>query len=233
MRKQTLPWIDYCPNFLDQVRAQKIVDWIDSLNLKPETGSCTDAPTHDSIQWGPRQAYLTCVAPGVRIQSSGPIPVQLSKLHEEIEQRYQACFNSIQVNRHWNENSQVHTHSDNMHGDIVMLSLGCPRRFVLRYKHTHKAKTPKWQEGDVFKDETLPNGSLLTIFKRHQFDLTHEMPKAEQPCGPRIALIWRYLTQSVVESPLGRVSLMNGEREYRQAQEHWKAKHNSTLLEVK
>jgi hypothetical protein len=89
MSKQTLPWIDYCPNFLDPARAQKVFDWISSLNLKPETGSCTDTPTHDSIQWGPRQAYLTCVAPDVRIQSSGPIPIQLSKLHAEIEQRYQ------------------------------------------------------------------------------------------------------------------------------------------------
>jgi len=47
------------------------------------------------------------------------------------------------------------------------------------------------------------------------------MPKAEQPCGVRISLIWRYLTQSVVKGPLGQQSLIAGQAEYKAAQEAW------------
>jgi len=68
------PWIDYKADFLTPERAKVIFDWISTQDLKAETGRCGEAPTHDSIQWGPRQAYIACVAPGVRIQSSGPIP---------------------------------------------------------------------------------------------------------------------------------------------------------------
>jgi alkylated DNA repair dioxygenase AlkB len=213
-------WIDYTADFLVSERAKAMFDWINTQSLKPETGRCGEAPTHDSIQWGPRQAYIACVAPGVRIQSSGPIPVRLSKLHAEIEQRYQAHFNSIQVNRHWDENSVVHAHSDLMHGHIVMLSLGAERRFVLRYKHDHKAKNPKWKAGDIYFDQVLSNGSLLTIYKQHQFDLTHEMPKAEHTCGPKVSLIWRYIAEPVTEK-LARDSLIAGQSEYREARAKW------------
>lgn len=214
------PWTDYHADFLAPDRAKAIFEWINAQDLKPETGRCGEAPTHDSIQWGPRQAYIACVAPGVRIQSSGPIPARLSKLHTEIEERYQSHFNSIQVNRHWNENSNVGAHSDLMHGHIVMLSLGAERRFVLRYKHDHKAKNPKWKAGDIFFDRVLPNGSLLTIYKQHQFDLTHEMPKAEGPCGPRVAVIWRYIALPVTKK-LARESLIEGQQEYQEAQAKW------------
>jgi len=220
-------WIEYVPDFLEAGRAQKIFQWINTLPLQQETGSCTEAPTHDTIQWGPRQAYLSCVPGEYRVTSSGPIPDRLSKLHAEIEQRYQATFNTIQVNRHWNENSEVHAHTDNMHGHIVMLSLGAARRFVLRYKHNDKAKTlNRWKAGDIYFDKILPCGSLLTIYASHQFYLTHEMPKAEQPCGPRTSLIWRYLTQSVVDGPLGQQSLIAGQAEYKAAQEKWKQEHD-------
>jgi alkylated DNA repair dioxygenase AlkB len=214
------PWIEYTPGFLAPERAKAIFDWISTQNLKPETGDCTKPPTHDSIQWGPRQAYIHCVPFGVRIQSSGPIPAKLSKLHAELEQRYQAHFNSIQVNRHWDENSEVGAHSDLMHGHIVMLSLGAERRFVLRYKHDHKAKEPKWKAGDIYFDKSSANGSLLTIYKQHQFDLTHEMPKAEHPCGPRVSLIWRYLALPDTRK-LSRDSLIEGQKEYQEAQAQW------------
>jgi len=214
-------WIDYQSCFLDQVRAQHIFDWLSKQPMRPETGECKKPPTHDTIQWGPRQAYLACVPSEFRVTSSGPIPQELSKLHTEIEQRYQAHFNTIQVNRHWDQNSYVQPHTDNMHGHVVMLSLGAPRRFLLRYKHDDKAKAKRWKVGDIFFDQVLPSGSLLTIYKRHQFDLTHEMPTQLEPCGVRISLIWRYLTESVVKGPLGQQSLIQGQAEYKAAQEAW------------
>ena len=191
-------WIDYQPNFLSADEAQKRFAWANDLNLwQQETGQCDAAPTHDTIQWGPRQAYLACVPGEFRVKSSGEIPSELLPLHGTVERRYKAAFNTIQLNRHWNENSVVQPHSDNMHGDIVMLTLidpsfNKPRRFILRYKHDDTSQQQRWKAGDIFFDEVLPSGSLLTIYKAHQFDLTHEMPRADKPCGVRISLIWRY-----------------------------------------
>ena len=221
VRKQAKPWIDYDSAFLTDTT--KLSDWLQTLPYKPETGACDRAPTHDTIQFGPRQAYVSCVPKEFRVTSSGPIPEELKELHERVERRYQAAFNTIQINRHWNENSFVSAHSDNMHGHIVMLSLGAPRRFILRYKHDDKAKAARWKAGDIYLDRVLDSGSLLTIYLQHQFDLTHEMPISLEPCGPRISLIWRYLTQSVVDGPLGRRSLADGSAEFKTAQEAWKA----------
>jgi alkylated DNA repair dioxygenase AlkB len=218
-KAQAKDWIDYQPTFLSTKNSDGLFSFLNSQPLSPETGSCILEPTHDSLQWGPRQAYLKCVPENFRIKSSGEIPEFMMRLHNLIQEKYSAAFNSIQVNRHWNENSLVAPHSDNMHGDIVMLSVGAPRRFILRHKKDDKAKAARWKAGDIYFDEVLPHGSLLTIFKAHQFDLTHEMPKSDVPCGTRISIIWRYLTESVVKGPLGRGSLMAGSAEFKQAQQ--------------
>jgi alkylated DNA repair dioxygenase AlkB len=223
----TAPWHDYDPAFLAPQRAYALLAWLNKRHeWKQEDGYCPKAeqamkPQHDALQWGPRQAYNACVPPEFKIQSSGPIPHKLSKLHDEIAQRYRATFNSIQVNRHWNADSIVHPHSDLMHGHIVMLSLGAPRRFVLKYKKDDKAKTlNRWKAGDVYFDEVLPHGSLLTIFKQHQMDMTHEMPKADAPCGPRISMIWRFISTAVTQK-LHSTSLWDTS-EYDAAQAKWK-----------
>ncbi len=232
MVKQLKPWIDFEPAFLDKAEADDISSWLDAgVEWQKENGYCPKpgqpvVNEHDSIQWGPRQAYLACVPAEFRIVSSGPIPQELKALHARIEQRYQCRFNSIQVNRHYNEKSQVRAHSDHMHGDIVMLSLGQERRFILRHKHDDKAKTlNRWKAGDIYRSLVLPHGSLLTIYARHQHDITHELPKEDHPCESRISVIWRYLTAADVEGPLHRDALIKGRPEFVEAQKHWKAPH--------
>jgi hypothetical protein len=149
-----------------------------------------------------------------------PIPKYLQGLHNRIENKYRATFNSIQLNRHWNENSSVHPHSDLMHGHIVMLSLGAPRRFVLKYKKDDKAKTlNRWKAGDIYFDEVLPDGSILTIYKQHQQEVTHEMPKADQTCDYRISMIWRFISTAVTKR-LHSTSLWDV-TEYNAAQAKW------------
>lgn len=222
-------WIDFVTDFLSKDRAGKLLDWFMARpEWKQEDGYCPKPgqdmkPQHDSLQWGPRQAYNACVPTEFRIVSSGPIPHKLSKLHDEIENRYHATFNSIQLNRHWNENSTVHPHSDLMHGHIVMLSLGAHRRFVLKYKKDDKAKTlNRWKAGDILFSDVLPHGSLLTIYKQHQMEVTHEMPKADHPCGHRISVIWRFISTAVTQK-LHSTSLWDT-AEYDAAQAKWKQK---------
>ena len=211
------PWIEFVPDFLDATRAQELLDWINTLDLKPETGNCPAKVGHDTIHFGPRQAYMKCVPEEFQVESSGPIPEYLRPLHEEMERRYQQSFNSVQINRHWNEKSVVQPHSDLMHGDIVMLSLGAPRRFVLKHKHDHKAKAPRWKTGDIYFDDVLPSGSLLTIHKQHQSDVTHEMPEASDPCGVRVSLIWRYVAEPITRK-LHWSAKSDGDLEYANAQ---------------
>ena len=235
MRK---PWFEFVPDFLDTAKADELLAWLNARQeWQKEDGYCATPERslvnqHDSIQWGPRQAYLACVPVEFRIKSSGPIPQALRALHERVEQRYLCSFNSMQINRHYNERSRVHAHSDHMHGDIVMLSLGQERRFILRYKHDDKAKTLiRWKAGDIFQTLALPHGSLLTIYGRHQHDLTHELPEEDFPCKPRISVIWRYLTAADVEGPLHWSTLSKGRYEFEQAQAKWKPQRLPLLLE--
>jgi hypothetical protein len=217
-------WIDFTPNYLTEDEQQSLLAIIRTLKCTPETGQCgpNGIPSHDTIHFGPRQAYLTCVPAEFRVQTAGPIPDFLKPLHTRLENRYCRAFNSIQVQRHYNENSYVLPHSDSIHGDIPMLSLGWPRRFVLTYKRSDKSKLQRWKAGDIYFDQELPSGSLLTLLRSHQFDLNHQMPKANHPCNVRVSLIWRYIAQPVTQS-IGRYSLMNGYREYRDAQRAWVA----------
>lgn len=223
-----LLWHDFDPHFITSGEADTLFNWLMARpEWKNEDGYCPKPgqvmkAQHDALQWGPRQAYLACVPAGFRITSSGPIPQELQALHDRIENKYRATFNSIQLNRHWNENSSVHPHSDLMHGHIVMLSLGAPRRFVLKFKKDDKAKTlNRWKAGDIYFDEVLPHGSILTIYKQHQQDVTHEMPKADQPCSYRISMIWRFISTAVTKR-LHSQSLWDT-TEYNAAQAKWGA----------
>jgi hypothetical protein len=218
------PWIDFVPNFLSESEQQSLISTIQTLKCVPEIGQCKTAiPSHDTIHFGPRQAYLVCVPQEFRARSAGPILEPFLPLTARIEDRYQAAFNSLQINRHYNQNSSTLPHSDSIHGHIVMLSLGYPRRFVLTYKFADKAKTlRRWRAGDTLFDRELPSGSLLTLYKNHQFDLNHQMPKADHLCDMRISIIWRYIAEPLTRN-LGKQALMDGCWEYKDAQQKFLA----------
>jgi len=224
------PWYEFVPNFLDN--PDEILAWLHGQSgWRKEDGYCPTLKRpmrdqHSTIQWGPRQAYNSCVPPEFRITSSGQIPDFLKPLTERIELRFRQPFNSIQVNRHYDHTSSVHPHSDNMHGDIVMISLGAPRQFVLRFKKDDKATTlNRWKAGDIFSGRVLPHGSLLTIYARHQHDLQHEMPVQAEPCGTRVSMIWRYLTKGNELTP-GLSAYSIGGPEFQEACKSWRIAHD-------
>jgi alkylated DNA repair dioxygenase AlkB len=163
------------------------LEQVDGLHL--ETGSCSLKPSHATVQWGPRQSYLDCVPKAYRAKSSGDIPEWLMPLKLRLEKKYDCYFDSIQVNKHFNENAIVHAHSDSPPGHICMVSLGAERNFRLALRfgsHRTLANIP------------LANGSLLTFFPNDQQRHTHEMPRSKTPCGARYALIFRYITAVLV-----------------------------------
>ena len=197
---------DHVADFRYAGRPNEIFDFCNSLpRMKPEVGNCKDKPTHDTVQFGPRQAYLDCVPDEFRVVSSGPIPGFLMPELEEIERRYRQPFNSIQINRHYDQDSFVPPHHDAQQGHIAMMSLGAERPFILRHEKDDKAKTlNRYKAGDVLFDETLVHGSLLTLLPARQFEVTHEMPKSEVPCGVRVSLIFRYICEEMTRKLYGR-----------------------------
>jgi alkylated DNA repair dioxygenase AlkB len=191
MAKQILdPRYEYIPDFvLSDVAADLFarLEQVDGFHL--ETGSCSLKPSHATVQWGPRQSYLDCVPKAYRAKSSGDIPEWLMPLKLRLEKKYNCYFDSIQVNKHFNENAIVHAHSDSPPGHIGMVSLGAERKFKLKLRFgSHR----------TLADIQLAPGSLLTFFPGDQRRHTHEMPRSKTPCGARYALVFRYITEALV-----------------------------------
>jgi alkylated DNA repair dioxygenase AlkB len=187
------PKFEYIPDYVTSDEGSAIIadlenseGWVDK-----ETGSCTVPPSHATIHFGPRQAYLDCVPKEYRATSAGEIPDFLLPLKARLEAQYGCIFNSAQINKHFSEKSVVHPHTDSNAGHICMLSLGAEREFIL--KSFAKGRS-------AFARPVLADRSLLTFFPKEQHKMTHEMPKSEARCGARYSIIFRHI-QHVLTVP--------------------------------
>lgn len=185
------PRFEYVPSF---VSAEESADLFARMEEVPgfvlEVGQCNGTvPSHATVQWGPRQAYLSCVPKPYRIGSSGEIPSWLMPLKLRLEEKYNCYFDSIQVNKHFNQNATVKSHADSPPGHICMVSLGAARDFVLQHIYFKPLATVH-----------LENGSLLTFFPKDQWQMRHSMPRSETRCGARYALVFRYITEALVQA---------------------------------
>src|SRR5271169_4877965 len=178
-----IPKHEYIPEHLLSANADELFKRLQECpGYKFETGSCTLEPTHSTVQYGPRQAYLTCVPKVYRVQSSGNVPDFLAAEQARLEAMYDCTFNSIQVNQHYDHNAEVHRHPDSNPGHICMISVGAVRDFVLSHRtYADFARYP------------LAHGSLLTFFPKDQSRMVHSMPRSETPCGIRFSVIFRYV----------------------------------------
>jgi len=184
MKKPILiPRHEYISDDQSPTEAEEFFKRLQELpGYKFETGSCTLEPTHSTVQFGPRQAYLTCVPKIYRVQSSGDAPDFLAAEQARLEAKYDCTFNTIQVNQHYDHNAVVHRHPDSNPGHICMISVGAVRDFVLSHRtYADFARYP------------LAHGSLLTFFPKDQWRMLHSMPRSETPCGIRFSVIFRYV----------------------------------------
>lgn len=189
-KKVATPKYEYVSNFLSRKEATDIFNWLETVDgFHLETGQCNAPPSHATVQWGPRQSYVPCVPKPYRVHSSGNIPEYLMPIKLRLEAKYNCYFDSIQVNKHFNENANVLPHSDSPPGHICMISVGAERMFRL-YEGRLRWKRP-------LADISLANGSLLTLLPKDQWRMEHSMPRSTTPCGARYALLFRYITDAL------------------------------------
>jgi alkylated DNA repair dioxygenase AlkB len=180
------PKYEYIENFITAEDGANLIQKFEESNgwVAKETGSCTIPPSHATIHWGPRQAYLDCVPTEYRAKSAGDIPDFLVPLQTRLEKKYNCVFNSAQINKHFDHDAVVHAHTDSNAGHICMISIGAERDFVLKSFAHGRKEFARLKQG---------SGSLLTFFPKEQHKHTHEMPKSTEPCGVRYSIIFRHI----------------------------------------
>jgi alkylated DNA repair dioxygenase AlkB len=180
------PKFEYLEKFITDEEGLELIQQLENSTgwVQKETGSCTIPPSHSTIHWGPRQAYLDCVPTEYRAKSAGDIPEFLIPLKTRLEEKYACVFNSAQVNKHFDHDAVVHAHTDSNAGHICMVSIGAERDFVLKSFAHGRSEFARLRQG---------SGSLLTFFPKEQHKHTHEMPKSKEPCGVRYSIIFRHI----------------------------------------
>lgn len=118
-----------------------------------------------------------------------PWPAALAALRPRVEQACGATFNSVLANLYRDGRDAMGWHSDDEPElgpapVIGSLSLGAPRRFVLR------AKAPR---GAVALELPLPHGSLLRMGGATQRLYQHALPRMARVQAPRINLTFRHI----------------------------------------
>ena len=132
-------------------------------------------------------------APGVCYRYSGnthspkPWPQALQPLLPRIQQAAGAeqPFNGALANLYRDGADRMGWHADNEaelgpQPRIASLSLGAPRRFLLKHR-----------QGTARLEVTLPHGSLLVMAGPTQQHWLHQLPATRRPTGERINLTFR------------------------------------------
>jgi len=133
--------------------------------------------------------------PGARYRYSGtdfvphPWPPALAALRERLAEAADGRFNSVLLNRYRDGGDAMGWHSDDEpelgpRPLIASLSLGAPRRFLLRHRADHALK----------RELLLGHGDLLLMAGDTQRLYQHALPRTARPVGERINLTFRQIS---------------------------------------
>jgi len=161
------------------------------------------AQLHEQVEWQRRQIWLfgravwqprlvSWYGPAAYRYSGQtltpkPLPPLLRRLLQQAEQVTGARFNCVLANLYRDQHDSMGWHSDNEpelgnNPAIASVSFGVERVFELQQRATReKLQLP------------LGNGSILLMAGNLQSHWRHRLPKAKQPCGPRINLTFRLI----------------------------------------
>jgi alkylated DNA repair dioxygenase AlkB len=154
-------------------RSQKIVMWGRSVQQPRLVAWVGDA--------GCRYSYS-----GLDLEPATWSPL-LKSLRERVSRAAGVELNSVLLNYYRDHRDGMGYHSDDepelgRHPVIASLSLGEPRRFLMKHRYDRALATVRLD---------LASGSLLLMQGATQHYWKHALPKRSQPCGPRINLTFR------------------------------------------
>jgi alkylated DNA repair dioxygenase AlkB len=192
-------FFDYIPRFLDEAEAAELLlrlrrelDW--SQREVTLYGRRVMQPR--LIAWyGDREAIYTYS--GLTLL---PLPwhPQLLDLRRRIEAATGHPFNGVLANAYRDGRDSMGWHADNEkelgpQAVIASLSLGAPRRFLLRPARRQPGLKANVRAGDGTGSfgMTLEHGSLLLMKAGCQQRYQHALPRTRRPTGLRINLTYR------------------------------------------
>ena len=132
---------------------------------------------------------------GTRFQPR-PWTDALRPLRKQLQSELGTDFNSVLANLYRDGRDRMGWHSDDereLGGRplIASLSLGAPRRFVLKRKAAHPELVEGRDDPSVKLTLELPHGSLLLMGGDTQAHYKHALPATAKPIGARINLTFR------------------------------------------
>jgi alkylated DNA repair dioxygenase AlkB len=150
-------------------------------------GRTVSAPRLVSWHGDPGTDY---VYSGVRHQP-GPWTPALAELRAAVEERSGLSFNSALANYYrtgadsmgWHTDAEPEVGPSPADRWIASLSLGAPRRFILRHRRRR----------DDRHEWALGAGALLIMRGTTQTHYRHGAPKTTRPVGPRLNLTFRHI----------------------------------------
>jgi alkylated DNA repair dioxygenase AlkB len=167
-------WVDHAPGWIGA-----------SDRLFDEIMSTRDWSQRSRRMYDRRVLEPRLTAPWFKDSGEPLVPPILEEMRVALSDRYGVTFDSIGFNLYRDGNDSVAWHGDRIRKEIedpivVLVSLGDPRRFLLRPKGGGRSK--------AFK---LGRGDLLVTGGKTQRTWEHSVPKVAK-AGPRISLAFRH-----------------------------------------
>jgi alkylated DNA repair dioxygenase AlkB len=167
-------WVDHAPG------------WVSGADVVFEqvlTGRRWEQQSRRMYDKTVREPRLT--APWSAASGEPLTPPILEEIRASLSERYGREFDSVGFNLYRDGSDSVAWHADHIRKEIedpivALVSLGEPRKFLLRPK-----------EGDSSRAFMLGRGDLLVTGGKTQRTWEHSVPKTSQ-AGPRISLAYRH-----------------------------------------
>ena len=182
-------WATFEPHFVPDHLAL-MARLTESLPLCQETivlfGRTVTMPRLTSWHGDPGCSY----AYSGRVFDPAPWTPELAALRDRLVVRERCAFNSVLVNHYRDGRDSMGEHADDEPElgpcpddvRIASLSLGAPRRFVLRHRRTRRVYAFQLGEGSVL----VMGGTTQRYFRHH-------LPRTRSPVAPRLNLTFRVI----------------------------------------
>lgn len=122
-----------------------------------------------------------------QIAKSQKLTSSLEILLNKINDKFDAKYNGILVNKYCDGNDYIGAHSDDetaldKKSGVIAISCGASRKFRIRNKEDKK----------IVKDIILNDGDLVQMGGNFQKEFTHEIPIEKKVSGIRFSFTFRY-----------------------------------------